>query len=123
VSSKAKAGRPAAPQHHLTHVPVIARIPGGTAGNVSHELIELFDIMPTCLELAGTKATQMQMNNLFGDSSLRAVQAELQTRLVNWYIDTSGVPPLDRQLDEKVWQAPDNSQRGKRKPPSPTHKS
>jgi hypothetical protein len=38
----------------------------------------------------------MQMNNLFGDSSLRAVQAELQTRLVNWYIDTSRVPPLER---------------------------
>jgi arylsulfatase A-like enzyme len=175
---------PAGLEDCLTHVPVIARIPGGMAGNVSHELIELFDIMPTCLELAGTKATHthfarslipqlhgssgnsqraafteggyntyepqafepiiaglygpktrlqnerpetvtrcaavrtrrykyiarpndqselydcaqdpMQMNNLFDDSSLRAVQAELQTRLVNWYIDTSGVPPLER---------------------------
>ena len=41
----------------LTHVPLIARIPGGTPGHVSPELIELFDVMPTCLDLAGTKAT------------------------------------------------------------------
>jgi arylsulfatase A-like enzyme len=168
----------------LTHVPVMARIPGATAGNVSHELIELFDLMPTCLELAGTKATHthfarslmpqlhglpgdpkraafteggyntyepqafepviaglynaktrlqneqpetvtrcaairttrykyivrpndqselydcaqdpLQEHNLFGDLSLRSVQAELQVRLTNWYIDTSGVPPPER---------------------------
>src|SRR5207245_3614393 len=41
----------------LTHVPLIARSPGGTPGHVSPELIELFDVMPTCLDLAGTKAT------------------------------------------------------------------
>jgi arylsulfatase A-like enzyme len=168
----------------LTHVPVIARIPGGTDGNVSRELIELFDLMPTCLELAGTKATHthfarsliprlhglrgdperaafteggyntyepqafepiieglynaktrlqneqpetvtrcaavrtprykyvarpndqselydcvqdpLEENNLFGDLSLRSVQAELQVRLTNWYVDTSGVPPPER---------------------------
>jgi arylsulfatase A-like enzyme len=168
----------------LTHVPVIARIPGGTAGNVSHELIELFDLMPTCLELAGTKATHthfarslmaqvlgrpgdparaafteggyntyepqafepvieglynpktrlqneqpetvtrcaavrtsrykyivrpndqselydcvhdpLEEKNLFGDPATRSVQAELQVRLTNWYVDTSGVPPSRR---------------------------
>ena len=41
----------------LTHVPLIARTPGGNPGVVYREMIELFDIMPTFLELAGTKAT------------------------------------------------------------------
>src|SRR5207244_13265604 len=41
----------------LTHVPLIARIPGGTPGHVSPELSELFDVMPTSLDLPGTKAT------------------------------------------------------------------
>jgi arylsulfatase A-like enzyme len=41
----------------LTHVPLIARIPGGTSGSVCREMVELFDIMPTLLELAGTRAT------------------------------------------------------------------
>jgi len=168
----------------LTHVPVIGRIPGGIAGHVSHELIELFDLMPTCLELAGTSATHthfarslmpqlhassgdgqraafieggyntyepqafepiieglygpktrlqneqpgtitrcagvrttrykliarpndqselydchtdpQQKNNLFGDAGMRDVQSELQVRLLNWYIDTSGIPPVQR---------------------------
>ena len=168
----------------LTHVPLIARIPRGTPGKVSRELTELFDVMPTCLELAATQATHThfarslmpqlhglagdpqraafteggyntyepqafepiieglygpktrlqnlkpetvtrcaairtsrykyiarpndqselydctqdprQENNLFGDSSLREVQSELQVRLTNWYVDTSGVPPSRR---------------------------
>jgi arylsulfatase A-like enzyme len=41
----------------LTHVPLIGRIPGGTPGVVCREMIELFDVMPTFLELAGTRAT------------------------------------------------------------------
>ncbi|MBS0360434.1 MAG: sulfatase-like hydrolase/transferase [Proteobacteria bacterium] len=41
----------------LTHVPMIARIPGGKSGVVASDMVELFDIMPTFLELAGTKAT------------------------------------------------------------------
>lgn len=175
---------PAGLEDCLTHVPLIARIPGGVPGSVSRELIELFDIMPTCLELAGTTATHtnfartlipqlhgspgdsqraafteggynsyepqafepiieglygpktrlqnerpetvsrcaairtarykyiarpndqnelydctadpMQENNLFGENATHDVEAQLQTRLVNWYIDTSGVPPLKR---------------------------
>lgn len=39
----------------LNHVPLIVRIPGGVKGHVVDELVELFDIMPTCLNLAGTK--------------------------------------------------------------------
>jgi arylsulfatase A-like enzyme len=175
---------PAGLEDCLTHVPLIARIPGGRPGTVSRELIELFDIMPTCLDLAGTKATHthfarslipqlhgsagdprraafteggyntyepqafepiieglygpktrlqnerpetvtrcaavrtdrykyiarpndqselydcaqdpMLRNNLFGDSSMRDIQEALQARLTNWYIDTSGVPALER---------------------------
>lgn len=37
----------------LTHVPVIARVPGGVRGHVSENIVELFDVMATCLELAG----------------------------------------------------------------------
>lgn len=175
---------PAGLEDCLTHVPLIARIPGGKQGHVSHELTELYDVMPTCLELAGVKATHthfartlmpqlhgaagepqraafteggynayepqafepvieglygpktrlqnehpetitrcaairtsrckyiarpndqselydcehdpMQLNNLFGDPSMHNVQAELQARLTNWYIDTSGVAPTER---------------------------
>ncbi len=168
----------------LTHVPLIARIPGGTSGHVAPELVELFDVMPTCLELAGTQATHThfarsllpqlrgapgdparaafteggyntyepqafepiigglyepktslqneqpqtvtrcaavradrykyiarpngqselydcssdprQEHNLFGDASMRGNQEALQVRLMNWYIDTSGVAPTKR---------------------------
>lgn len=38
----------------LTRVPLIASVPGGTAGNVVTDMTELFDIMPTMLELAGS---------------------------------------------------------------------
>lgn len=37
----------------LNHVPLIARIPGGVRGHVSKEPVELYDVMATCLELAG----------------------------------------------------------------------
>jgi arylsulfatase A-like enzyme len=40
----------------LTHVPLMIRAPGGAAGHVVEEMVELFDIMPTMLELAGTQA-------------------------------------------------------------------
>jgi arylsulfatase A-like enzyme len=168
----------------LTHVPLIARVPGGVAGQVSAELVELYDVMATSLDLAGTRATHTNFartllpqlhgasgepqraafteggyntyepqafepiipglyapktrlqnerpdtitrcaavrterykyiarpndqselydcrqdprleNNLFGDSSVRDVQAALERRLVNWYINTSGVPPQQR---------------------------
>jgi arylsulfatase A-like enzyme len=168
----------------LTHVPLIGRVPGGATGGVARELVELYDIMPTCLTLAGTHATHthfarsllpqlhgspgdaaraafteggyntyepqafepiieglygpkthlqneqpetvtrcaavrsqryklivrpndqselydcqvdpQQQNNLYSDSSMSAIQAQLQTRLTNWYVDTSGVPPLKR---------------------------
>jgi arylsulfatase A-like enzyme len=41
----------------LTHVPLMARIPGGAPEGVCREMVELFDLMPTLLELAGTRAT------------------------------------------------------------------
>jgi arylsulfatase A-like enzyme len=169
----------------LTHVPLLARVPGGTPGQVATELTELYDVMPTCLELAGTRATHThfartlmpqlrgspgnseraafteggyntyepqafepiieglygpkthlqnerpetvtrcaavrtarykyivrpndqselydcsqdprQQNNLIDDRSLRQVRQELEQRLINWYIDTSGVPPAQRE--------------------------
>lgn len=40
----------------LTHVPVIARVPGGSRGNSSENMTELFDVMATCLDLAGVQA-------------------------------------------------------------------
>lgn len=41
----------------LTHVPMIARVPGAPSGNRVAEHIELFDFMATSLALAGTQAT------------------------------------------------------------------
>ncbi|MBS0331931.1 MAG: sulfatase-like hydrolase/transferase [Proteobacteria bacterium] len=175
---------PAGLESCLTHVPLIARIPGGTPGVVRPEMNELYDIMPTFLELAGTKAThthfarsllpqlhgapgdphrcafseggynvyepqafEPQLGGLYGpktdlqndqpetvsrcasvktprytyvarpggqselydrqtdaaetknlidDKAHAGVRQELQLRLVNWYIDTTGVPASDK---------------------------
>jgi arylsulfatase A-like enzyme len=40
----------------LTHVPVIARVPGGAKGVDAQEMVELYDVMQTCLDLAGVQA-------------------------------------------------------------------
>ena len=40
----------------LTHVPLLARVPGGARGVSSGEMVELFDVMQTCLDLAGIPA-------------------------------------------------------------------
>jgi arylsulfatase A-like enzyme len=48
---------PAGLESCLTHVPLLARIPGGRGGTVASGMNELFDIMPTFLELARTSAT------------------------------------------------------------------
>jgi len=40
----------------VLHVPLIVRLPGGAAGHISIETVELFDVMATCLELAGIEA-------------------------------------------------------------------
>jgi choline-sulfatase len=47
---------PSAMEDPLTHVPLIARIPGGKRGHVSKEIVELYDVMATCLELSGIEA-------------------------------------------------------------------
>jgi arylsulfatase A-like enzyme len=59
----------------LTHVPLIARVPGGKQGVVAPDIVELFDIMPSFLELGGTEAKHThfarsllpQMHGLAGD--------------------------------------------------------
>jgi arylsulfatase A-like enzyme len=47
---------PSAMEDTLTHIPLIARVPGSIKGHVSKEIVELFDVMATCLELAGIEA-------------------------------------------------------------------
>ena len=47
---------PSACDDVLNHIPLIARIPGGMRGHVSKEPVELYDVMATCLELAGITA-------------------------------------------------------------------
>ena len=47
---------PSALDDTITRVPFVARIPGGAAGHVVAEPIELFDVMATTLELAGIPA-------------------------------------------------------------------
>jgi arylsulfatase A-like enzyme len=66
-----------------TRVPLIIRSPGNKAGHVVSEQVELFDVMPTVLELAGIKAEHAhfarslvpQLNGEPGDPD-RAVFAE-----------------------------------------------
>lgn len=167
----------------LTHVPLIGRIPGGTGHHVVAEQVQQFDIMATCLELAGIEARHThfsrslvpqlhgsagdsdrasfteggyntyepqcfeaepprgelyyprlnlhhtepetvsrcaaiktheykfvsrpqgdgefyllrndprQMDNLYGDRSVRDAQQEAQQRLLDWYINTTGISP------------------------------
>lgn len=48
---------PSGMERCLTHVPLIARVPGGKAGHRVAEPVELFDFMATTLELAGTQAS------------------------------------------------------------------
>jgi arylsulfatase A-like enzyme len=40
----------------LTRVPLIVRLPGQARGHVSKEMVEQYDVMATCLELAGIEA-------------------------------------------------------------------
>ena len=170
----------------LTHVPMIGRVPGGAAGVVADDMIELYDVMQTALDLAGTQAhhthfarslvpqlgggqgdphraafseggynvyepqcfepggsaggmyegkirlqneepltvsrTAMvrtrthklimrpqgqselysyaddpqERNNLYADRSAAAVQEELQAKLLNHYIETTGIAPFDK---------------------------
>ena len=74
---------PSACDDVLNHVPLIARIPGGIKGHVSKEPVELYDVMATCLELAGIEAQHThfarslmpQLNGRPGDPN-RAVFCE-----------------------------------------------
>ena len=67
----------------LTRVPLIVRMPGGKEGHVVEEPVELFDIVPTTLELAGVEARHThyarslmpQLQGAAGDPQ-RAVFAE-----------------------------------------------
>jgi len=47
---------PSAVEDVLTRVPLIVRVPGLAQGHVSEEIVELYDIMATTLELAGIPA-------------------------------------------------------------------
>lgn len=170
----------------LTHVPLIARVPGGTKGHTVANMHELYDVMATCLELAGTKANHtnfarsllpelhggagdpnraahaeggyniyepqcfengdskgelyypktnlqstqpdtitrcamvrtrkykfvsrpqgpnelyiyeddpQELNNRYGDPAVAAVQAEMEQRLLHWYVNTTGIAPKDK---------------------------
>ena len=39
---------------------------------------------------------QQERNNLYGDHSFAAVQVELQSKLLNQYIATTGIAPFDK---------------------------
>jgi arylsulfatase A-like enzyme len=168
----------------LTQVPMVVRLPGGARGHVSPGMIEVFDMMQTCLDLAGVQArhthfarsllpqlgggagdpqraafteggyniyepqafepvlqgiyepkTRLQhdrpetvsraasvrtrthklilrpngqselydcrsdphlVRNLYGQFSAATVQQALQSRLTDWYINTTGIAPMDK---------------------------
>src|SRR5262249_9422610 len=52
---------PAGQEDCLTHVPLIVRLPGGARGHVVEEMVELYDIMPTMLALAETRASHTHL--------------------------------------------------------------
>ena len=169
----------------LTHVPLLGRVPGGKPGVVSNEMVELYDLMPTCLDLAGTRTVHthfarslapqlngrngdpdraafseggynvyepqcfepmgagggsyagkiklqnerpetvsrssmirtqthklivrpqgqcelysskndpQETDNLYGDGAVARIQEELQTKLLNHYVNTTGIAPMD----------------------------
>jgi arylsulfatase A-like enzyme len=64
----------------LTHIPLLARGPGFAAGHVVPEIVELYDVMATCLEMAGIPARHThfarslvpQLKGQPGDSSRAA---------------------------------------------------
>lgn len=170
----------------LSHIPLIARVPGKAPTGPSREIVELYDVMQTCLELAGTSARHThfarslmpqlsgrpgdvdraafaeggynvyepqcfepvssvggpykgkltlqnerpetvsraamvrtrdhklivrpngqselydcekdpaQNNNLFGTRGVATVEGDLQRRLLNWYVNTTGIAPMDK---------------------------
>lgn len=47
---------PSALEDCLTHVPLIIKTPGGTKGHMVDDMVELYDVMATCLGLADVKA-------------------------------------------------------------------
>ena len=56
----------------LLRVPFIARVPGGKTGYVSKDIIELRDLMATCLDLAGLEAEHTH----FSESVLPLIDGE-----------------------------------------------
>jgi arylsulfatase A-like enzyme len=74
---------PSAMDDTLTRIPLIARVPGNKQGHVSREVVELYDVMATCLELTGIPARHThfarslspQLNGKTGDP-LRAAFCE-----------------------------------------------
>lgn len=56
---------PSALDDTLTRVPLIVRTPGGKAGHVVSEMTELFDIVPSTLEMAGIPLTHTQFGKSF----------------------------------------------------------
>jgi choline-sulfatase len=181
---------PSALEDSITRVPCLVRYPGIAKAHVSEEMIEMFDLMPTVLELAGIPAhhthfarslvpqlhgnpgdpqraafaeggyniyepqcfevplppqnlyfhkTQLQLDrpetvtraamvrtakyklivrpaeegefydysqdpteshNLYGDRSVSFAQVELEKRLLHWYVNTTGVAPMDKDPRE-----------------------
>lgn len=177
---------PSGMERCLTHVPLIARVPGGKRGHRIAEPVELFDFMATSLELAGTQASHThfarslmpqilgaagdrqrgafteggfntyepqcfepagskngwyydrlhlqatepktvsrvaavrtteyafvsrpqgqselylraddpaERNNRYGEAAVSKVQHQAEQRLLHWYLDTTGIAPMDR---------------------------
>ena len=56
----------------LTRVPLIADIPGGASGHVVEECVQLYDIMPTVLDLAGIEP----QHSIYADSLLSQLKGK-----------------------------------------------
>ena len=60
----------------LTRVPLLARVPGGAAAHVVSEPVQLFDIVPTVLELANIASTHIHFGKSLVEQIVRGRKGE-----------------------------------------------
>ena len=87
----------------LTHVPLIARMPGGKVGHVVPEMVELFDIMATFLELGHVEARHTHFARSFV-SQMKGASGDLRRAAFT----EAGYDPFEPQAFEPPQPGPPN---------------
>ena len=68
--------RPSGLEDVLTRVPLLVRTPGGARGHVVTTPVQLFDIVPTFLDIAGINATHVHFGLSQKDSILHGTDGD-----------------------------------------------